>query len=126
MMLMIALGGALGAMGRYAVSGWTYQMLGESFPYGTLAVNLIGCLLLGVVQQIGDTTNLISQETRIAVAVGFLGAFTTYSTFGFETLRQLEAGSFLPAITNVTAHLLMGLLAVWLGMTLVRLLWGGA
>ncbi|MCZ6771850.1 MAG: fluoride efflux transporter CrcB [Proteobacteria bacterium] len=127
MTLLIALGGAIGAVSRYTLSGWITVLLGESFfPYGTLAVNLVGCFLLGVVQQIGETTNQFSQFKRIAIAVGFLGALTTYSTFGYETLRQLESGRVLAPIGNVGAHLVFGLLAVWMGITLARIIWGGA
>jgi CrcB protein len=124
-LLFIAVAGAAGAVGRYVLGGWTYRMLGESFPYGTLAVNILGCFLLGSVQQIGEQTNFFTQETRIAIAVGFLGALTTYSTFSYETIRLLEDGSWGPALSNVAAHLLLGLFAVWAGITLVRAMMGG-
>lgn len=125
LILFIAVTGAAGAVGRYVLSGWTYHFLGERFPYGTLAVNVLGCFLLGVVQQIGEQTNLFTQETRIAIAVGFLGALTTYSTFSFETIKLLEENRWSPALTNVGVHLLLGLFAVWAGITLVRALMGG-
>ena len=108
------------------LSGWTDRLLGDSFPYGTLAVNLLGCFLLGTVQQVGEITDLISQETRVVIAIGFLGALTTFSTFGYETLRQLEDGNWIAVFGNVAAHLLLGLLAVWAGLTLARLIFGSA
>ncbi|MDH3718795.1 MAG: fluoride efflux transporter CrcB [Planctomycetota bacterium] len=125
LIVLIAVAGAAGAVGRYVLSGWTYRLLGESFPYGTLAVNILGCFLLGSVHQIGQQTDLLTQETRIAIAIGFLGALTTYSTFGYETFRLLEDGSWGPALASVATHLLLGLLAVWLGITLIRVLMGG-
>lgn len=125
-LLLIAVAGALGAVARYALSGWTYGLVGTSFPYGTLAVNMLGCFLLGAVQQIGEITDLITEQMRFAIAVGFLGALTTFSTFGYETLLQLENGNWPAAFGNVTAHLVVGLLAVWAGMTLARVTFGGA
>lgn len=118
--LLIALGGALGALGRYGLSNLSSGWLGESFPYGTLIANLVGCFAFGAVQQLGDATNLISQEVRLAIGIGFLGALTTYSTFGYETLRQLQLGRVDLAAANVCIHLVFGLIAVWSGMTLVR------
>ena len=123
-LILIALAGAVGAVSRYALSGWTYRILGDSFPYGTLAVNLIGCFLLGAVQQVGQITDLISQETRVVIAIGFLGALTTFSTFGYETLRQLEDGNWVAAIGNISAHLVLGLFSVWAGIVLGRLVFG--
>ena len=125
-LFLIAFAGAVGAVSRYVLSGWTDRLLGDSFPYGTLAVNLLGCFLLGTVQQVGEITDLISQETRVVIAIGFLGALTTFSTFGYETLRQLEDGNWIAVFGNVAAHLLLGLLAVWAGLTLARLIFGSA
>lgn len=123
-LLYIALAGAFGAVSRYLVSGWVYQLCGQSFPYGTLAVNLIGCLVLGVVAQIGQTTNLIPEPARVAIAIGFLGALTTFSTFGYETLRQLEDGKLVPALANIAANVVLGVGAVWLGTVAARQLYG--
>jgi len=100
--------------------------LGEGFPYGTLAVNILGCFLLGAVQQVGETTDFLSQETRIMLTIGFLGALTTFSTFGYETFRQLEDGRLTVVLGNVGAQLILGLLAVWAGLTLIRVLFGSA
>ncbi len=90
--LLIALFGAVGAVGRYSISGFVYRGLGESFPYGTLVVNLLGCFLLGLVIHIGQTTDWISPMYRQALTIGTLGALTTFSTFSYETLMQFEAG----------------------------------
>ena len=124
-LIFIGIGGAIGAVCRYLISGWTLRWLGEGFPYGTLAVNVAGCFLLGALAHIGLTTNLLQRETREAIGIGFLGGLTTFSTFGLETYRSLEDGAWGPAIANVVANVLAGLFAVWAGLTLARALFGG-
>ena len=109
-----------GPSARYTVSGWAYRLLGESFPFGTLAVNLIGCFLLGAVVHIDQTTELIPAKFRQGVTIGMLGAFTTFSTFGYETLEQLQTGQWRSGLLNIAASVVVGLLAVWLGLTLAR------
>jgi len=119
----VVTGGALGALGRYWVSGWVQQWTGSSFPWGTVGVNLIGSFLLGFVVQaslIGGWTG----ELRLFVAVGFLGAFTTFSTFAFEALELLRAGQVLEALVYAGLNLVLGLLLVALGMAAVGLLRG--
>ena len=123
-LLVIALGGALGAVTRYALSGWTHQLLGTAFPYGTFIVNLTGCFLLGFVAQIGLTTTEIPETLGIAVRIGFLGALTTFSTFSYETIRQLESGQWSLALVNVGGSVLMGLIGVWGGLVIARWLVG--
>lgn len=116
-------GGALGALGRYWVSGWVQQWAGSSFPWGTVGVNLIGSFLLGFVIQaslIGGWTG----ELRLLVAVGFLGAFTTFSTFAFEALELLRAGQGAEALAYVGLNLVLGVLLVALGMAAVTALRG--
>ncbi len=122
----LALFGALGTVARYAVSGWTYRALGEAFPYGTLTVNLIGCFLLGAIMHVNQTTEMIPFELRKGLTIGMLGAFTTFSTFGYETLERLQAGEWLIGLLNIAANVIFGLLAVWMGLTVARLLYGGA
>jgi len=97
------------------------RLLGEGFPYGTLVVNVIGCLLLGLVMQLTLRSGAISAEWRIPLTVGFLGAFTTFSTFGYETVRLLADGAWGLAFANVGANLLVGFVAVWVGLMLARL-----
>jgi len=121
--LWIMAGGALGALGRYWVSGWVQQWAGSSFPWGTVGVNLIGSFLLGFVIQaslIGGWTG----ELRLLVAVGFLGAFTTFSTFAFEALELLRAGQGAEALAYVGLNLVLGVLLVALGMAAVAVLRG--
>lgn len=124
--LLVTLAGALGSLARYGMSGWAYRALGERFPYGTLVVNVVGSLLIGAVMQVGLNTELISRSARLAIAVGFLGAFTTFSTFSYETVRYLEDGAWWPAGVNAGANLVLCLSAAWAGLRIARSLIGGA
>jgi CrcB protein len=124
-LLLIALAGALGSIARYGTSGWAYEVLGERFPYGTLVVNVIGSLLVGAVMQVGLSTELISRSARLAMAVGFLGAFTTFSTFSYETVRYLEDGAWWLASTNAAANLVLSLFGVWIGLRSAQIVFGG-
>ena len=122
--MMISVAGALGAVSRYGVCLWAQRQLGSNFAYGTLAVNILGCLLLGLVLELESETEWIGTSVRLFVAVGFLGAFTTFSTFGFETLKFMQAGDHHLAMLNVLANLVLGVVAVWLGWMLARLFAG--
>ena len=82
--------GGLGCVARYMISGWVYNLAGRSLPYGTLAVNVIGSLLLGVIMEGSLRSTLLSPDLRIGLTVGFMGGFTTFSTFSYETVRLLE------------------------------------
>ncbi len=121
----IALSGALGSVGRYVVSGWAYRIFGEQFAYGTIAVNVIGCFALGVVMEMSLVTDLLSGTMRLAVTIGFLGAFTTFSTFGYETHQYMESGAWWLALLNVAGNVLLGIVAVWAGLAVGRSLFGG-
>ncbi|MEK7703614.1 MAG: fluoride efflux transporter CrcB [Myxococcota bacterium] len=125
-LLVIALAGAFGTLSRYAVSGWSYRLFGPRFAYGTLIVNLVGCVLLGLVMQLGLSTDLVPPALRVPLGVGFLGAFTTFSTFSYETLRYIEDGALVLAGLNVAVSVVGGLGAVWLGFVLARLVVGGS
>ncbi len=117
--LWVAIAGAMGAVSRFAVSSWTRMLWGETFPYGTLAVNVVGCLLLGLVMTSSLLDDLLPLHLRMALTIGFLGAFTTFSTFGYETMRYVESGDWTTAGLNVSANVILGLVAtfggIWLG-----------
>ncbi len=113
--LLIGLAGAAGAMSRYGVGVLAERALGTHFAYGTLMVNVLGCLALGFLVELERGTDLVSHPMRLLVAVGFLGAFTTFSAFGYETLRYFQSGASHLAVLNVSANLVLGLGAVWLG-----------
>ena len=117
--LLVGCGGFIGAIMRYAAAGWI-QRLREfsSFPFGTLSVNLTGCLIIGLLGGLADHRELFSSSTRLFLLVGMLGSFTTFSTFGYETLALIRDQQLLLAFGNVASHLIMGLFAVWLGYTL--------
>jgi len=116
----IAAGGAIGAVMRYFVSTGIYSLLGRSFPYGTLAVNILGSLVMGVLYEMFLQRLVISPELRALILVGFLGAFTTFSTFSIETILLIEQGDLIKAISNMFLSVVLCVLAAWFGLLLVR------
>ncbi len=119
MLWWVVIAGGLGSGARYLVGQWAAARLDPAFPYGTLIVNLSGCFALGLVAQLASSTSW-SPELRTAVTVGFLGGFTTYSTFNQETLALFAAGSTGVALLNVAITLAGGLAAGWLGIVAAR------
>lgn len=107
-------------MSRYAVSGWVINRYGPN-PLGTFTVNIAGAFLIGFILVLSEDRFLIRSDIRIFLTTGFLGGFTTFSTFMFETMGLLEAGSLERAVLNAGGSLAVGLIAVWLGMTVARL-----
>ncbi|MBN2583884.1 MAG: fluoride efflux transporter CrcB [Planctomycetes bacterium] len=123
-LLLIAAGGAAGTLLRYGLGGLVQGRMADStFPWGTLTVNLLGCLLIGSLWVMGEEKSLLGPEMRLMLMVGLLGAFTTFSTFGLETMNLVAKGQWLAAGGNVLASVLLGLLGVWLGMTVTRAVW---
>ena len=120
--LYISLGAILGANARYLVGQWAAVQFGVTFPYGTLLVNVIGCFVIGLFYELGGTRILITPELRLFVAVGFLGAFTTFSSFGNESINLLRSGDLLMGVVNIVGSNLLGLLAVVAGIALARAL----
>ena len=118
----IAVFGAVGCLVRYFLSGWVYALLGRGFPYGTLAVNIIGAFLIGLVMEFSIRSAFISPTLRTAIAIGFLGGLTTFSTFSFETFRLLEEGAFLIAFGNVMVSVVSCLACTWVGIMVARAL----
>lgn len=116
----VAAGGAIGAVGRYLVSGWMSRLApGSSFPWGTLAVNVSGAFVLGVVMAATTTGRLaMSPTTRTFLTIGVLGAFTTFSTFSYETLEALRVRHWGVGIGNIAVSLALGLAACWIGLAL--------
>ena len=123
-LLLIGTGGFLGSVLRYLVSG-SVQAASQSvaFPYGTLAVNVIGCFFIGFLSELAESRSLFSPDTRAFLVVGILGGFTTFSAFGNETMNLLRDGERTLAMMNVGAQLLFGIGAVWLGYTLAYAIW---
>jgi fluoride exporter len=122
--LVIGLGGFLGAVARYAVAGVVQQRSGALYPAGTLAVNLVGCALLGALFGLVEARPALGPGTRAFLAIGFLGSFTTFSTFGFETLELVRIGAPRLALGNIVANVVGGLGVLWLARAAVRALVG--
>ena len=122
--LLICLGGAIGTGARYLIAIETPRVLGTSFPYATLIVNVAGSFLLGAVMHVGLTTALMTPTLRLVLATGVMGGFTTYSTFNYETIEYLREGAFGIAAVNVAATVVLCLMAGALGLTAARWLVG--
>lgn len=118
--LAIATGGAIGALMRYWVSMAVYSAMGRNFPYGTLAVNVLGSLLMGILFVFLVERMAADSIWRAALLIGVLGAFTTYSTFSIETLNLIEEGAYNRAMVNIGLSVVLSLAAAWLGMKLGR------
>jgi len=123
-LLWISLGGAVGTAARYLLSGWLLRALGPAFPYGTLAVNVIGSFLLGAIMHVGLNTTILSPGARLVLGTGVMGGFTTYSTFNYETLQYLQEGAWGLAGLNVSTTLVTCLAAGVLGVVAARLVVG--
>jgi len=122
--LLIGLGGFIGSILRYLASGYVQQSTKSAdFPYGTLAVNVIGCFVIGFLAQLAEGRGLFTSESRSFVFVGILGGFTTFSSFGNETFNLARDRQMLNALANVGANVIVGLFAVWLGRTVSYLIW---
>jgi CrcB protein len=119
--LWVACGGACGAIARYAVTGASQRWLPQAMPWGTLIVNVVGCFALGALAEY-HLLKRVTSHWQLVIGVGFLGALTTFSTFGHETLRLWEKGNSLHAIGNVALNLAAGLFAVAIGVQLIRMI----
>lgn len=113
--LLVALLGALGCLLRYLLSGWTQSLLGRGFPYGTLAVNVIGAFLIGFTMEFALRSTLVPAQLRAGLVVGFIGGLTTFSAFSYETFKLLQDGELLAAGANVLFGVATCLLLTWLG-----------
>jgi len=118
--LLIGLAGLVGTLGRYALSGVVARRFGETFPAGTLVVNIVGCFLAGLLFYLLQERNLVGPTARTVVMIGFLGGFTTFSSFGLQTFTLLRDGEFWFASLNIIGSNILGLLMVWLGYTAAK------
>lgn len=120
--MMVGLGGFAGSVCRYIISDVSHRVFNASFfPYGTLTVNVIGCLLIGLLGGLSESRQIFSPEIRALILIGFLGGFTTFSTFGYETFTFARDGQVIPALTNLLLHLILGFGSVWFGFSLSKL-----
>lgn len=119
-LLLIAAAGAVGTLARYGVSGMSHRVFGANFAYGTFAVNVIGCLLFGIVWSLSEERMAIPVLTRTIILVGFMGAFTTFSTFAFETMNYVRDSQYLFAFINITSNCVLGFGAIIAGAWIAR------
>jgi len=119
-LLLVVLGGGIGAGGRYLLGSWLHLQLGNGFPWGTFAVNALGSLMIGLVFGLAQT-KAIPPGTTLFLTVGVLGGFTTFSAFSLETLRLIANGDLAASLLNAAGQLSVGLLAVYLGLAAARL-----
>ena len=120
----VALGGALGSVSRYLLGTWI-QSLSKSidFPFGTLSVNLIGCFVIGFLSQLAESRGIFTPETRALVFIGILGGFTTFSSFGNDTLNLFRDGETFNALLNIGMNVIVGLGLVWFGRNVAQWIW---
>jgi CrcB protein len=118
--LLVGLGGFVGALSRYGLSGIVHRQVGGSFPYGTLVVNVLGCLAVGGFLHLVEDRSMLGPGARVFLSIGLLGGFTTFSSFGYETVELLRAREAGLAVLNVAGNLVLGLSAVWLGRAILR------
>jgi len=121
---LIGIGSAVGGLLRYLVAGAMQRMSGGTFPIGTMVANISGCILMGVLGQLLGGRLMIREEYRLALTVGLCGGYTTFSSFGWETLSLLNEGQIRYALTNILATNVLGLLAVWAGYHLSERVFG--
>lgn len=120
---LVGCGGFFGAICRYLLGGLVHQVTQVSaFPIGTFVVNILGCLFIGIGGGLLEVRQVLTPELRLFLMIGFLGGFTTFSTFGFESWALLRDGEFLFASLNVVGQVMIGLTAVWFGYALTRYL----
>ena len=119
--LLIGTGGFIGSVLRYWTSVNAYKVFGEKFPYGTFAVNVIGCLLIGFIAEVSENRFLISPEIRTFLMIGFLGGYTTFSTFGYETFMLIQDKDYVTAFLNVLLSIVVCLTSIWIGTLIAKL-----
>lgn len=119
----ICLAGAAGTGVRYLIALWTAQKLGSALPYGTLIINVSGCFAIAWIMHAALSFGW-SPNLRAVITIGFIGGFTTYSSFNYETMRLFEEGAFAAGATNIVLTVLGGLAAGWLGLLTARLFFG--
>jgi fluoride exporter len=119
--LLVFLGGGVGAVARYWLQGVVYRFVGSAFPYGTVAVNIIGCFCIGLFMSIFEERFVVNPALRIFLTIGILGGFTTFSSFSFETLALLRDGELMLGVANVAVSVLTCLVATWIGLSVGKL-----
>ena len=119
-LILVGIGGLAGSILRYLITLFFARQAGSTFPYGTLVVNLTGCFLIGLIFALSEKGDVLSPEWRILLTTGFCGGFTTFSTFSYESIRLMQDGEVLFVSLYVGISVIVGLLATWLGMLIIR------
>ena len=123
--ILVGAGSFVGGVCRYLLSTWVYKFLDNPwFPFGTLVVNALGCLVIGFLAGLAETRSIFTSDVRLFIFIGIIGGFTTFSSFALETLLLARDSESLAAILNIGLQLVLGLLAVWIG-NLLSHIWGG-
>jgi len=113
-LVLIAIGGALGSVARYAFSTAALRITGSLFPVGTFAVNVVGCVVFGVIAGLADRRFVFGPDARAFLLIGLLGGFTTFSSFAFESVQLLRDGQFLAAAVNIVGQVVAGIVGLWM------------
>jgi CrcB protein len=121
--LLVAIGGAVGSVGRYLIGGWVQSLAGSGFPAGTFFVNVTGSLIIGVILGLVER-GALSSQARLLLAVGLMGGYTTFSSFSYDSLGLLQAGETGRFLLNIAGQLVIGLLAAYLGVVMTRAIGG--
>lgn len=120
-LLLIGLGGFIGAVLRYGASGLAHRLLGSAFPYGTLFVNIAGSFLLGFFLTLVTTKIILPYQIKNFIAIGMLGAFTTFSTFSYETVMMMQNNLIWETVLNIALNVLLAIIALWMGIVAARM-----
>lgn len=120
-LLLVGLGGGIGSIARYLCQKWFAENVTSPFPWGTLAVNLLGCLFIGIIYALAERSDLLSPATRLLLITGLCGGFTTFSAFAFENMQLLRSGDLLYFILYSAGSLVLGIAAVFAGIAILKL-----
>jgi CrcB protein len=118
--LLVGVGGFVGSIARYLVAVLFANQMSSVFPFATLAVNIVGCFVIGVLFALSDRGNILSPEWRVLLTTGFCGGFTTFSTFSYESLRLIQDGEYLYVALYVLASVVIGLAATYVGIIVIK------
>ena len=118
----LVIGGSVGTVSRYLLGGFVYGVLGTSFPYGTLVINLLGCLIIGFLSTMAEEKFLLGSNVRVMLMIGFCGAFTTFSTLILETNNLVRDGEMMRAFTNITVSVIAGLILFRIGIMVAEII----
>lgn len=119
--LLVAIGGAIGAVSRYGLGGLVHRYASPHFPYGTFAVNVLGCLVFGLLAGLSEQRFVLGPQARAFLLIGILGGFTTFSSFTFESFQLLRDGELARGFANIAGQVVIGLAALWTGFVLARM-----